>query len=373
MTEKAFIIAGEPSGDNLAASLMRSQKERYEWHGMGGPAMMKEGLSPLADYSALHVLGIFQALSRYQSLKSLLNKLVDDACTLRPSVIFTIDAKAFSVRFAKAMRQKMAEQGWHAPIIHMVAPTIWAYGEGRKDAFEEHFDGMLCLFPMEQGLFDETAVKIGYVGHPSAYQEPISRQIDTKKRRLLLLPGSRRREVETLLPLFLKTAQILSQEKPLSTSIVTTTAMEPLVSRFVGDNDVQIYESEGQLQKQMATHHLCLAASGTVTLESALSALPGIVAYKLNPILGLIMRWRFKQKDPILANIILQNETYPFCFQSQVNATHMANLLGAQFANFDAVNSQMAQHAASLRQSLRPYECDFETAIATAIFDMKLT
>ena len=149
--------------------------------------------------------------------------------------------------------------------------------------------------------------------------------------------------------------------------------MKPLVSRLVGVNDVQIYESEGQLQKQMATHHLCLAASGTVTLEAALCAIPGIVAYKLNPILKLIMQWRFKQKDPVLANIILQNETYPFCFQSQVNATHMANLLGEQFANFDAVNSQMAQHAASLRQSLRPYECDFETAIATAISDMKLT
>ena len=90
--------------------------------------------------------------------------------------------------------------------------------------------------------------------------------------------------------------------------------MKPLVSRFVGDNDVQIYESEGQLQKQMATHHLCLAASGTVTLESALSALPGIVAYKLNPILGLIMRWRFKQKIRSLQTSYYRMKPIHFAF-----------------------------------------------------------
>ena len=111
MAGTAYILAGEPSGDRLASHLMRSQQENYQFHGIGGPLMHELGLQSRYDYEALQVIGLFDALKHYQALKKLLNALVDEVCALRPDVIFTIDAKGFSLRFARARNVWRAKAG----------------------------------------------------------------------------------------------------------------------------------------------------------------------------------------------------------------------------------------------------------------------
>ena len=373
MSADAFIIAGEPSGDKLAAYLMRSQKNRYQWHGIGGPMMKAEGLNCEQDYEALQVIGIGQALRRYAELKRLFSSLVEAVCHLRPKIIFTIDAKAFSVRFAKAVRQNMKQNGWSAPIIHMVAPTIWAYGAARRHDFERYFDGLFCLFPMEESLFDETKIKARFIGHPAAYETGLPRQIPpSEATKLLLLPGSRRTEITKLLPVFLEASSLLGQAVNTHITIATIDEMKPVIEDIAAGHECEIVTGQARLQEAFSRHDVMIAASGTVTLEAALCGISGIVAYQLSPMIAAIMKWRFQKADPVLPNIILEEEVYPFLFQKQVNGQEICDRLKMILAD-ETANKRMKRQSEALRGSLRLSDGSFEEAIDSALHSMALS
>lgn len=369
MARLAYILAGEPSGDKIAASLMRSQKASYEFHGIGGPLMAAEGLKTHHDYSQLQIVGLGDAIRHYGALKKLLNHLVDEVSRLRPEVIYTIDAKGFSLRFARAVKQRMTQEGWHAQLVHLVAPTIWAYGKGRAKAFEEAFDAMLCLFPMEKGCFDEKALKTAYIGHPAAYHAQRDRQAPhNTPQKCLILPGSRKSEITALLPIFLGAAKNLQSRLDVHFTIVTIEAQRALISDIIRQSGVSVSLLTGQeaLDEGFATHHIMLGASGTVTLEAALAGIAGIVAYRLNPLVALLMKRRFYQSDPVLPNIILQEEVYPFAFQREVNAAHLADLLHEMIRDNDR-EGRLARQSLELRARLTNGASDFEGAIKAAL------
>lgn len=373
MRQTAYILAGEPSGDKLAAALMRATKDRFHFAGVGGPHMAAEGLVSSHNYEVLQVIGIGAALRRYRKLKRLMRHMLDDVMRLRPDVVFTIDAKAFSLRFAKELKARMLKDGWQAPIIHMVAPTIWAYGAGRKQAFEAAFDGMLCLFPMERDVFDNTQVKTGFIGHPSAYLPRKQPQRDGH--RLLLLPGSRRGEIQHLWPVFANTAQLMKQiDERLEVTLVTTAEMAPIIKDSDLLADVEIEIGDEALSKSFQTHDMMLAASGTVTLEAALSGIPGIVAYRLHPFVlwFLKTRYRWHITDPVLPNIILGKSLYPFYFQDKVHKALLAEGLAALYADLAQRSDKAKAQADELRLMLRAPHDSFEDAIMAALDEMNL-
>lgn len=375
MKRSAFIVAGEPSGDKLAACLMRA-RPNYSFHGIGGPQMAAQGLISSYDYEALHVIGIAQAMVRYHQLRELLKKLVDDVCKLRPDVIFTIDAKAFSLRFAQAVKQRMEKEGWHAPLIHMVAPTVWAYGKKRARAFESAFDGLLCLFPMEESYFNPSKIKTSYIGHPAAYEPFLQRQNAQKEPHLLLLPGSRASEINSLLPSFLEAAHLFNTQNGGTVRLVTTDAMEALVLSHCQQHDVPVSISinNQDLPGELNKCDVMLAASGTVTLEAALAAIPGVVAYKLNPIVAWLMTKRVSLSDPILPNIISGTTIYPFYFQKHVSALNLSNALQESWQNHESHIKFMTEQAHQLRMSLRrdDVSTSFEQAISVGIDDLEM-
>ena len=374
MRGAAYILAGEPSGDRLASYLMRSQQKNYQFYGIGGPLMHEAGLQSHRDYEALQVIGLFDALKNYMSLRQLLKALVDEVCALRPDVIFTIDAKAFSLRFARAVKQRMAREGWHAPLIHMVAPTIWAYGAGRKAAFEEAFDGMLCLFPMEVGAFDADKIVTKFIGHPAAYQSAIGRpKKRSKPLKLLLLPGSRTREIETLLPEFLEAVAMMRQNQEILLTIATIDAQTPLITHMLGtENSASLVVGDKALKDSFASHDIMMAASGTVTLEAALASIPGIVAYQLNPLIAFVMRRRFQHADPVLPNIILGEIAYPFFFQDQARAKPLALAL-QRLCDDKGADKTLSAQSTQLRKDLQTGVASFEEAIARALDEMLTT
>ena len=376
MKRSAFIVAGEVSGDKLAACLMKTQPD-VSFHGIGGPKMAEQGLISSHHYEALQIIGLSQAVRHYRQLRQLLQQLVDEACRLRPAVIYTIDAKAFSLRFAQAMKKRMAQEGWHAPLIHMVAPTVWAYGKGRIAAFEESFDALLCLFPMEEAYFDQRKIKTSYIGHPAAYEKRLDRQMPSDAPNLLLLPGSRASEINNLLPSFLEAAQLFMTPKTGSVRLVTTDEMEPLVLSHCQQYDlpVTISTDTRNLDVAMSHHDLMLAASGTVTLEAALSAIPGVVAYKLNPLVAWLMKQRATITDPILPNIISGEKIYPFYFQSDVTATKLSKALDEIWQSYQRQSAFVTEQGDLLRSQLQRDDKSksFEEAIATALAEMNFS
>lgn len=378
MVKQAYILAGEPSGDKIAASLMRAIKADYRFTGIGGPLMATEGLKSDHDYRQLQIVGIAQALRHYASLKKLLDKLVDEVCQLRPDVIFTIDAKGFSLRFAKAVRSRMTQEGWQAKLIHVVAPTIWAYGPNRGKAFEDTFDRLLCLFPMEPALFDQTKLEVKFIGHPAAYHAASlshnrkQRQKDNSVK-LLLLPGSRHAEITSLLPLFLKSICEFDRQtdQSLEVSLITIDEKQALISGILSEHEgpqVSLI-TDARLDEELRDHDIMLAASGTVTLEAALAGLSGLVAYRLNWFVAMLMKWRFLQADPVLPNIILQEKIYPFYFQKQVNAAGITKGLIGLLSD-DKRQKRAQKQAMALQEMLMGQSGDFETEIAAVLADL---
>ena len=366
----AFILAGEVSGDKLAASLMRAQSQKItKWTGMGGPAMAAEGLESIANYEELHIIGVWDALLSYRRLKQLLNHIVTTICETRPEVIYTVDSKGFSLKLAQILRAKMKEQGWSAPIIHMVAPTIWAYGAGRKDVFAEAFDEMLCLFPQEAPLWDDTNLKTHFIGHPAAYQATIPSRHKDEFCQLLLLPGSRKSEIEACLPIFLAALARLSSRFACEVTIATTEAMAPLLTKIVENQAIPISIVTGResFQQAVGAAHLMMAASGTVTLETALAGLPGVTAYRLNWLTTLIMKQRFKLADPILPNILLGKALYPFFLNQDAKADVLAQHLASMWEDYPNVISYHQEAAKQLQEALTGEHSSFEDAIYQAL------
>ena len=371
----AFIIAGEPSGDKLAAQLMQAAApDITSWSGIGGPLMAEQGLPASPDYELLHIIGLMDALRNYRKLKGLLARLVDEAARLRPDVIFTIDSKGFSLRFAREIKKRMEAEGWHAPIIHMVAPTIWAYGEGRKHAFEQAFDAMLCLFPMEPELFDQSALKTYFIGHPAAYSiKPKKRFYDEEDvLHLVLLPGSRRSEISKLLPAFLRSAASLQKYNHLQITIATLPHLEDKVRRgckLIGVK-ADIVTGQDALNEALDKAQIMMAASGTITLETALSALPGLVGYRLNGMVTQIMKWRFKQPDPILPNIIYGRPIYPFFLNQELDGIKLTAAMTVLLTNYEEMQNKHVAQAKKLQKMLTADAADFQTAIADALISL---
>ena len=173
MTSPIFILAGEPSGDQLAAHIMRAINFHYQnpaWIGVGGAMMQDEGLSSLIDIETMSIMGFGNAILAYHRLSVLADKLVEQVISAQPKIVLTIDNKGFSIRFAMRLRRRMKAVGWSAPIIHCVAPTVWAWGGWRTKKFVNTLDGLLCLFPFEPEYFRHSNLDTHFIGHPEAFK-----------------------------------------------------------------------------------------------------------------------------------------------------------------------------------------------------------
>ena len=192
MAARFFILAGEASGDTLGSEVMQACNSAYgpcSWFGMGGSKMGAEGLTSEEDMEELSIIGIAGVVVALPRLASLADRLLEQIMQDRPDAVFTIDSKMFSVRFALRLKQRMRAAGWSAPIIHVVAPTIWAWGKWRKNGFEDAFDGLICLFPFEPALFNQQKVKAVFAGHPAAWRtdlEPHPNGNNTKRNKNLI-------------------------------------------------------------------------------------------------------------------------------------------------------------------------------------------
>ena len=369
MGARFFLLAGEVSGDKLGAELMRGVKSLYpdcDWHGMGGPKMAAEGLTSSEDMSQLSIMGIGEVLSAYRRLHNLADRLVEQVMEVRPEAVFTIDSKAFSVRFAKKLRQAMQKANWSAPIIHMVAPTIWAWGPWRKRAFEAEFDALLCLFPFEPVLFNKAKINAAFIGHPLGYQPVVSP--DKRQENIIgILPGSRRSEIRYILPDMLAAAKKIKDARPETAFLLPALPhLSDMIENYVREAgvDITIISDPTAMSQIMQQASICLAASGTVTLELALQAMPAVTCYRVSAINYLFMRGLYRLKDPILPHILLGEEVYPYFEQKQQTGTALAA------AALNIMTTGPEQAAALQAASVRLKEM---LTAGEALFQMQLT
>ncbi|WP_371154059.1 lipid-A-disaccharide synthase [Jannaschia sp. 2305UL9-9] len=315
---RLFLIAGEPSGDKLGAALIRGLRHlmpQVEVHGIGGPAMEAEGLVSLFPMSDLAVMGLAEVLPRLRHLFRRRDEAVAAIARLAPDALVTIDSPDFCLRVAtkaKAARPDL-------PVIHYVAPSVWAWRSGRAAKMARSVDHVLALLPFEPQYMRAVGMSCDFVGHP-VVAEPIATPAQANLFRerhgvegplALVLPGSRRGEVGRLAPIFGEALEQLPKDARVVVPAVPHLAdtVRQAVQTWPGRPIIVTETAEKQAAFGAAT--AALAASGTVSLELAANGVPMIIAYDMNWISRQIIAHMLKVDTVTLVNLVSESRAVP--------------------------------------------------------------
>ncbi|MFO1138795.1 MAG: lipid-A-disaccharide synthase [Paracoccus sp. (in: a-proteobacteria)] len=320
---KLFLIAGEPSGDNLGGALMAGLKElapAVEFLGVGGPAMQAQGLESRFPMEELAVMGIWEVLPKYRALKARIAETARAVADERPDALITIDSPDFCLRVAREARRLNPD----LRTIHYVAPSVWAWRPGRAKKMAEVIDHVLAILPFEPPLMRAAGMTCDFVGHPIV-SEPVASAAEAAAFRethgiapeqplILCLPGSRRGEVSRLGPRFDEALMRLRDRVPEIRVVIPTVRG---VSGLVRDMAKRwptapvVVESPEERRAAFAAADLALAASGTVSLDLAANDVPMVIGYDVAPLSRLIIRLLLKTDTVTLVNLVSDTRVVP--------------------------------------------------------------
>ncbi len=333
------MVAGEASGDLLAAHLIAALKQRLPdatFVGIGGPKMQREGLDAWWPAEKLAVRGYAEVLRHYREITGIRRQLIARLLREQPDVFIGVDAPDFNL----AVEKKLKSRG--IPAIHYVSPSVWAWRGGRLDKIGRSVSRMLAMFPFEPAIYDARRIPVSYVGHPLADMIPLDGSRAAARARLelpedapifALLPGSRQSELQFMGELFIETAQRLHERFPAALFLA------PLVSREtrnqfeealwkLGAQELPIKMLFGHAQDALAAADCALVASGTATLEAALLKTPMVVAYRMSPWSWRLMRRMRYQPWVGLPNILAGRFAVPEFLQDDATPDNLAQALG---------------------------------------------
>lgn len=360
---KIGIVVGEVSGDTLGVKLMQSFREQgidAEFEGIGGPQMIAEGFKSYYPMEILSVMGIVEVLKDLKKLFAVRDGLVE-LWTAQPIDVFIgIDAPDFNLRLSKTMKEK------NLPIktVQYVSPSVWAWRQGRVHGIKKTIDLVLCLFPFEKNFYQQYGVPAAFVGHPLAKQLPLNNSVQDAKRNLgldpektyiALLPGSRRGEVERLLPLVLGSAQILSTKYPNVEYLIPAIndARKTQIESSVAQCDPALIaklhilensDTESNVGRMvMSASDIVALASGTATLEAMLLHRPMVTFYKLNTLTYFIAKLLVKIPYYSLPNIIAGKKVIEELIQKQATPERLAQEIES-LMNIEKSQIQVMQH-----------------------------
>ncbi len=357
-TYKIYLIAGEPSGDVLGARLMEGLQQispiDFQFYGIGGQKMASQGLASIFPMSDIALMGIFEILPKLPRLVSRLNKTLKDVVARQPDIIVTIDSPGFSLRVAK----KLKDSG--IPIVHYVAPSVWAWKSWRASQMRGYLTKVLALLHFEPPYFEEHGLPCDFVGHPvlqsgadsgSAVRFRQKYNISPDRRLLGILPGSRDGEVRRHLPVIQRSLE-LSQIKWEQTDLVVPLADD--VSETVRDNmgkwDFNVHFVPGaDKYDAFAALGSALAASGTVALELALANVPFITIYKMAPLSNYLARRLVNLKYVNLINILLDKQVVPELLLESCKAELIAPALEDVWTKKDVREQQIFDFREALK------------------------
>lgn len=320
---KIFISAAEPSGDLIAAEVMAELPPETIYIGIGGDQMTAQGLTSFFSMSELSIMGFSQVIPKILSLLKRINQTADYIIQENPDCVLTVDAYSFHCRLAKKLRQK----GYKGRLIQYVPPAVWAWKEKRAKTLAQYYDEVFCIFPFEPAYFEKEGRKASFVGHPAVYRlsepDPEFRtrwKVRLETRIVVILPGSRRQEIQTLLPIYLKAAkELLVKEPNLRFFIPTFDVYRPLVEEICQQMDVPVHLITDMEEKYACFHEssLAIAASGTVALELACYKVPTIIGYVTSSLNYWLARCFARVKYICTVNILADKPIIPELIQNE--------------------------------------------------------
>ena len=356
------MVAGEPSGDLLAARLLSGLKPHLpgvRLHGIGGEHMIAQGFESHVPMDKLTVRGLLAVIPRYREIKGIQNQLRDQLLADRPAAFIGADYPGFNL----GLEEQLKAAG--IPTIHYIGPQIWAWRGGRIKKIVRAVSHMLVVFPFEEEIYRQAGVPVSYVGHPLAEVIPMVPDEAGARAKLglpqdanvvTIMPGSRMSELKYNTVAFVQAAKLLKQ-RDRSLRFVAPMAGERQRQYFLelvaqaGLQDVEIDLLDGQSHTAIAAGDAVLVASGTASLEVALFKKPMVIAYKMMALEWQILRHFGYQPWVGLPNILAREFLVPEMLQDAANPQALADAMWQQLS--DAPHRlRLAQRFTDMHHSL---------------------
>lgn len=328
---RIMMIAGEASGDMHGAKLAEAIHRRAPHaflFGIGGRAMQSEDVALLVDCRTLSVVGITEVVSKLPTVHRAMALVKKALRRIKPDLLVLIDFPDFNFRVAKAARQLKI------PVLYYISPQIWAWRQNRVKTLKRLVDHMAVILPFEAPFYRRHRVPVTFVGHPLLDRiAPTTGEASKEKipphPTIGLLPGSRDKEVSSLLPVMLAAATRIRGLCPEAGFIVSNAPsvqehlVSQLVQRHASDTPIEIVD--GPADHVFRRSDLLVAASGTVTLEAALHGLPMVIVYKVSPLSYWLGKRLIKVKHIGIVNLIVQKALLPELIQDDASPQGIAN------------------------------------------------
>ena len=358
-----LLSAGEASGDTYGAQLIDALRQLVPgstYFGMGGEKMRASGCELLIDAKDVAVVGLVEVVKHLPDIRRRFKHLVAEAAQRKPDAAILIDFPDFNLRLARELHRL------GIPVFYFVSPQIWAWRTGRVRQIKKYVRKMIVIFPFEQEFYRRHGVEVSYVGHPLAYEAPpqISRDefaaqhgLDPKKQWIALLPGSRRKEVLLNLRSMVAAAYLLEQRLLRHGSgvefvlPVASTLNEGWMREQLPKNIVSI-KLVGNARATLMHSRAAVVASGTATVEAALSGTPFVVVYRLAPLTWLLGRRLVKLDTFAMPNLIAGEQIIPELIQNDFTTANILRELNAIIPDGPA-RRQMQAALKTVQQRLR--------------------
>ncbi len=336
MAKKILIIAGEASGDLHGANLVRAIRAKDATaavYGVGSRNMQNAGVTMLADAAEISVVGATEVLTHIGAIYRVYAKIKRFLRDERPDLLITIDFPDFNILLAKAARKL------RIPVLYYISPQVWAWRKGRVRTIARLVRAIMVVFPFEVDLYRGAGVDVRFVGHPladivfSIYTQKEAREqlgLASGKRTVALLPGSRRKEIERILPDMLRAARILVDRFPDLQFIlpVAPTLEHGLIARYVDGCGLPVRVVDGRVYDVLRAADAAIVTSGTATLETGLMAVPMVIVYRMSRLSYLIGRSIIRVKNIGLVNIVAGTTVAPELVQNDATPENIARALG---------------------------------------------
>ncbi len=336
-----LLIAGEASGDRIAARAIRAAKklasendERLNFIGVGGDGCEMEGMRCIYHARDMSVVGLIEVLRRASFFREALKRvtaLMDDP-TAKPDTVVLVDYPGFNMRIAREAKKRGIRVVWY------VSPQVWAWHKSRLPELVKLVDEMLVIFPFEEKLYRDAGLKNAhFIGHPLmeiideeshrySGKEAFAKKhdLDANKDWLLIFSGSRSEEVRRLLPTLSNAAIAIASKHNMQPIVVEAQSIEPAYYERYLSQPITRFRDHDAVHELMHHSRLGLLKSGTTTLEAALLGLPGIICYKTHPLTFAIGKRMVTLPYIGLANIVIGRKLYPELLQSECNVTQLS-------------------------------------------------
>ena len=319
MKKKVFILTGEPSGDKLASTViskLKRQNSNIEYLCVGGTHLKNLGIRSIFDQKDITYLGFTSVLLNIFKIRNRINTTIKEILKFKPDILFSVDSPDFTLRVA----EKVKKLNQNIKTVHYVAPQVWIWRKSRVKKIKNFIDHILLLFNFEKEYFDAEKIKNTFVGHPLLEKNENSKitindLTNNDKNIISIFPGSRKSEVNVLLPILLDFIKLMNKKNLNYKYVIhATNENKEFIIHYLKKthiNNIDVISDEDIKLQILSNSIFAVSKSGTISLQICNANIPSIIIYKLSFINFMIFKMLVNVKFANIINIIKKREVIP--------------------------------------------------------------